>query len=181
MPYHHGDLRRAVLAAARHRLRTSPREPLSIRELARDVGVSANAPYRHFGDRQALLRAVAAEGFRMVAGQLGMDDGPAEVAKVWRRLAREEPALATLMTSDLEGAAGDEDLQVAIGEWLGQVARAIERGDRRADPEAVVQRAVACWAAVHGLTALQRGGTLAMIDEWLQPSAEDLAERTARR
>jgi len=62
--YHHGDLREALLAVARRVLATAGPEALSLRELARALDVSHNAPYRHFPTREALLAALAAEGFR---------------------------------------------------------------------------------------------------------------------
>lgn len=61
--YHHGDLRAALLTAAAAELERSGYETLSLRELAASLGVSRAAPYRHFADRQALLSALAAEGF----------------------------------------------------------------------------------------------------------------------
>lgn len=57
--YHHGDLRAALLAAARDLLRTHPARSLSLREVARRAGVSHAAPAHHFGDRQGLLVALA--------------------------------------------------------------------------------------------------------------------------
>jgi AcrR family transcriptional regulator len=59
--YHHRDLRQALLAAALDALPQIGAEGLSLRDLARRVGVSEAAPYHHFADRDALLEAVAAE------------------------------------------------------------------------------------------------------------------------
>ena len=56
-PYHHGDLRAALLAAAERTLRDKGVGSLSLRELAREVGVSHAAPGRHFKDKQALLQS----------------------------------------------------------------------------------------------------------------------------
>lgn len=61
--YHHGDLRQALLAAALVILETKDAKSLSLREVARQAGVSHTAPYRHFADKAALLAAVAEEGF----------------------------------------------------------------------------------------------------------------------
>ncbi len=58
--YHHGDLRRALLAAAKRSIAAGETE-LSLRDVARVAGVSSAAPYRHFENRQALMRAVATE------------------------------------------------------------------------------------------------------------------------
>jgi AcrR family transcriptional regulator len=62
-PYHHGDLRAALLKAAAAEIQRSGYEALSLRELAASLGVSRAAPYRHFADRRALLSVLAAQGF----------------------------------------------------------------------------------------------------------------------
>ena len=69
-PYHHGDLRRAVLAAAIEVITESGPAALSLRDLARRAGVSHAAPAHHFGDKAGLLTAVAAEGYDMLADAL---------------------------------------------------------------------------------------------------------------
>src|SRR5947208_16933585 len=73
--YHHRDLRAALLRAAGKRLEKQGITALSMREAARRVGVSHSAPYRHFADREALLAALAAQGFEMLGqtmrGQTG--------------------------------------------------------------------------------------------------------------
>ena len=61
--YHHGDLRAALLAQAETTLRASGVDGLSLRELARAVGVSHGAPRRHFEDKSTLLEALVTEGF----------------------------------------------------------------------------------------------------------------------
>ncbi|WP_329139338.1 TetR/AcrR family transcriptional regulator [Streptomyces sp. NBC_01476] len=69
-PYHHGNLRAELLAHAERMLDESGQDGLSLRELARAAGVSHGAPRRHFADRQALLDALAAEGFERLRGEL---------------------------------------------------------------------------------------------------------------
>jgi len=68
--YHHGDLRKAVLQEASHILEKEGLAALSLREVARRAGVSHNAPYRHFRDRESLLAALVEEGFQMFADEL---------------------------------------------------------------------------------------------------------------
>jgi AcrR family transcriptional regulator len=68
--YHHGDLRQAVLQTAGKILEKEGLEALSLREVARRAGVSHNAPYRHFRDRDSLLGALAAEGFERLGDAL---------------------------------------------------------------------------------------------------------------
>ncbi|MCX2976595.1 TetR/AcrR family transcriptional regulator [Candidatus Marimicrobium litorale] len=62
--YHHGNLRAELLEAAINQLRNAEVEELSLRALARDLGVSQTAPYRHFSDKGELLAAMAARGYR---------------------------------------------------------------------------------------------------------------------
>jgi AcrR family transcriptional regulator len=69
-PYHHGNLRAALLAQAEQTLREHGLEGLSLRDLARQIGVSHGAPRRHFADRQALLDALAESGFARLGAQL---------------------------------------------------------------------------------------------------------------
>ena len=62
--YHHGDLRDALVQAALAEVDHGGPEAISIKALAKQLGVSQPAPYRHFADREALLEAVTAEAFR---------------------------------------------------------------------------------------------------------------------
>src|ERR1700723_1973954 len=65
-PYHHGDLRSALLTAAAQEISRVGVAQLSLRELARRAGVSHAAPAHHFGDKTGLLTALATEGFRIL-------------------------------------------------------------------------------------------------------------------
>ncbi|HSM93280.1 MAG TPA: TetR/AcrR family transcriptional regulator [Anaeromyxobacteraceae bacterium] len=69
-PYHHGDLRRALVEAALALVRERGADGFTLREAARRVGVSQTAPYRHFETRDALLAAVAEEGFSALRREL---------------------------------------------------------------------------------------------------------------
>ena len=69
-PYHHGNLRRALLDAALESIAAAGPAALSLRELARRVGVSHAAPAHHFGDKAGLLTALATEGYRVPAGEV---------------------------------------------------------------------------------------------------------------
>lgn len=64
--YHHGDLRRELIEAAVARLENDSVASLSLRKLAAEVGVSHNAPYMHFPNRDALLAAIAQHGFQQL-------------------------------------------------------------------------------------------------------------------
>src|SRR6188474_3846941 len=72
-PYHHGDLRRAIVQAALEILSETQSLEFSLRELARRAGVSHNAPYKHFADRRELLAAISAAGFEMLTKRLARE------------------------------------------------------------------------------------------------------------
>jgi AcrR family transcriptional regulator len=69
-PFHHGNLRAVLLDQALVVLRERGLDALSLRELAREAGVSHAAPRKHFADREALLDAIAERGFVRLAKQL---------------------------------------------------------------------------------------------------------------
>jgi AcrR family transcriptional regulator len=105
-PYHHGALREALLEQAERTVRERGADALSLRELAREVGVSHGAPRRHFPDRQALLDAVAEAGFERLGAELrsalaraGEDFEPRlrATAAAYVRFATRDPALLELM------------------------------------------------------------------------------------
>lgn len=82
--YHHGDLRSAILEAACEHLRHDNADTLSLRALAREIGVSQTAPYRHFDSRNALFAGIATWGFeilekRLKQSMLGIEGGPVEM------------------------------------------------------------------------------------------------------
>lgn len=105
-PFHHGNLRAALLDAAGRALRERGADQLSLRDLAREVGVSHAAPRRHFADRQALLDALAEDGFARLDGALRAaladtdDDFSAHMraaVTAYIRFATENAALLELM------------------------------------------------------------------------------------
>src|SRR3954471_18996684 len=104
--YHHGNLRFELLDAAERTLATRGAGDLSLRELARDVGVSHAAPRRHFRDKQALLDALAQNGFERLGRELdralaradgGFPARLAAFAQAYVRFATRNGALLELM------------------------------------------------------------------------------------
>ncbi|SRR6185503_4140528 len=133
--YHHGELRPALLRAAAKILEQEGREAISLRDLARRAGVSHAAPYRHFADRQALLAALADEGFALLTQALQ--------GKPWR-----EQAVAYVRF----GLANPERFTLMFTRPVPDALRRLVEGD------AVAQ---ATWAMVHGLTHLILSGHFA--------------------
>lgn len=77
-PYHHGNLRATLLSASLELIRDEGAHALTLREVARRAGVSHNAPYRHFRDKDDLLAAVAEEGFSTLAAQMRAAIAPSD-------------------------------------------------------------------------------------------------------
>jgi len=105
-PYHHGNLRTALLAEAERTLRDQGIDHLSLRDLARQAGVSHAAPRRHFADRQALLDALAEAGFLRLGDEVRAaidaagDDHERQLraaAAAYVRFATQDAALLDLM------------------------------------------------------------------------------------
>jgi AcrR family transcriptional regulator len=161
--YHHGDLRAALVRAALELLDESGETELSLRAVARRAGVSPAAPYRHYADREALVSAVAAVGYRELAERLAAahpsPSSPDELAKVaiaYVQFALERPALFRIMFS--EPCDRDNDERVAATAAVSLYVRGIvERSFPAADADAL---ATAVWALVHGLAFLHLDGKL---------------------
>lgn len=105
-PYHHGDLRAALIDAATDLIRGGRVETFTVAEAARQAGVSSGAPYRHFADRDALLDAVAAAGFLRLQARTeaasaehgpGTLDGLIASGQAYVAFGAEEPELFHLM------------------------------------------------------------------------------------
>jgi AcrR family transcriptional regulator len=161
--YHHGDLRAACLRAAMELLEQDGAVGLSVRAVARRAGVSPGAPYRHYADRDALVSAVAAEGYRELSAYLSAahpspstPEDLAAVAVAYVQFALEHPALFRTMFSDPCDADSSERVSAttAIAEYVGALVRRAFPG---ADPGAL---STAIWAVVHGLAFLHLDGKL---------------------
>jgi AcrR family transcriptional regulator len=175
--YHHGNLRSALLAEAERSVREQGVERLSLRELARQVGVSHGAPRRHFPDRQALLDALAEAGFarlgaelRQAANGAGAQFEPRlqATASAYVRFATSDAALLELMfagkheqQSGSLHEAGERAFSV-IRELIvqGQFEGVLEPGE----PERV---GLVLFATMQGIAALVTGGIVeaAHLDE----------------
>lgn len=158
--YHHGDLRGALLAEGLRLLATRDVEDLSLREVARGVGVSATSVYRHFPDKDALMAALAQEGLaRLAEAQKaasaeagGGKAGFAATGRAYVRFALANPALFRLIfASPCRGKADEHDEAEAM--TLLRANAAAEIGADRADPAARVN-AIHAWSLVHGLAML---------------------------
>lgn len=164
--YHHGDLRAALIEAGLQLLAERTADDLSLRELARVVGVSATAVYRHFPDKAALMAALARTGLdRLAAAQHAAfdaaapkGDGFAATGRAYIRFALANPALFRLIFSSprrsdfLTGRDAPQDDALAFlmanaaasrGQWGAKSAEAT---------------ALQAWSLAHGLAMLMLDG-----------------------
>jgi AcrR family transcriptional regulator len=159
--YHHGDLRQALIEAGLTLLEVRAADALSLREVARAVGVSATAVYRHFPDKDALLDALAAEGLRKLAdAQRGAAEragggqaGFAATGVAYVRFALANPALFRMIFGAKASHGmldvpphGLPDALIFLRE--NAAAAAAETGT---DPRV---EAIRAWSLVHGLALL---------------------------
>jgi len=173
--YHHGDLRRALVAEALRVVERRGLEELSLRALARALGVSPRAPYRHFATKEDLLAAVAAEGFRMsaafTASRIAKATGPAaqlqSAVEAYVLFAVDHPAAFRVMYAPYAAVRESApELLAARGEghavMMGLIRDCQDVGALRAgDP---MQLGLALWSTMHGLAVLLVEGQLGRFD-----------------
>ncbi|WP_437595645.1 TetR/AcrR family transcriptional regulator [Sorangium sp. So ce590] len=169
-PYHHGDLRRAVLEEALALIEAQGNASFTLREVARRIGVSHAAPYRHFADKRALMTELAVQASAALGAQISaaLEEAGGELRArflaagfAYVRFALEHPAPFLVMYS---GEVNVEDPRVAAAtsQNLGVLLGFIEEAQRAGafppgDPMAL---AVPIWAMHHGLATLAAAGAL---------------------
>ena len=162
-PYHHGDLRRALLNAADALLERVGMAALSLRAVAREAGVSPAAPYHHFKDKHELLSAIAREGFQRL--KLAMAEAERRADPTENRgtvfglayvdFAQRHPALYRAMydcarrDEAMPGIASEDD-------GFGLVKQAIADASGAEVSETDVHlAAIAAWCTAHGLAEMR--------------------------
>lgn len=197
--YHHGDLRSALLREADRQLRADGIDALSLRRVAEAVGVSRTAPYHHFRDKQALLSALAADGFRQLETMMDrvrVTPG-ANLARDLRRFVRaylefalDHPARYELMFGHRLWKAADVDESLrqvahrAFRHYVEHMQALVPPQRRRGrQPLRIAQ---ASWATLHGLCRLVIDGIYidppdmaAVSDEAVRMLAESLSPAAA--
>ena len=171
--YHHGDLRAALIDAGLHLTQTGGPEALTIREATRRVGVSPNAAYRHFADREALLTAVAAAIQHRMAGRMesaarrrsSAEPGARERLRAvgigYIKFALDEPGwfAVAFFGADLTGL--EQNGTATAPPYLALVDALDAMVDAGAlSPERRVGAEWPCWSAVHGFAELVLHGPL---------------------
>jgi len=193
--YHHGDLRRTLLDVALRLLEKFDPGHLSLRAIAREAGVSRAAPYHHFADREALLAAVAAEGFRalraaMVERVASSEGNPLarmqEMGVAYVLFAVRNPQLYRLMFGgELRDRERHEELARESGATYAALGTAMQEsmGNGSGGRGAPGEFALSAWALVHGLAMLlvdQRVGEPDMSDHQVEALARQATEVLGR-
>lgn len=175
-PYHHGDLRHALLLAAEAELAERGVEGFSLRSVAKRAGVSHAAPAHHFGDAKGLLTALAAEGFRQFLNAQAAREAvaaPDPVSQIvaaglgYVDFAMQRPALFRLLWQSKKPDFTDAE--------LGPAARAAFQhlvDQTRAAGGTTAADEASAWAIAHGLADLLASGRLAGVAA-MPPLARD--------
>ncbi|MCV7260943.1 TetR/AcrR family transcriptional regulator [Mycobacterium shimoidei] len=153
--YHHGDLRAVILAEAARLVAERGADRISLRELAREAGVSHAAPAHHFTDRRGLFTALATQGFELLAAAL-VEARPRflDAALAYVRFAIEHPGHYAVMFDRSLVDASDSELVAAQAAAAAELSRGIAslRDPRaKADPDGAE---LAAWSLVHGFSML---------------------------
>jgi AcrR family transcriptional regulator len=185
-PYHHGDLRDALVRSATELLRSEGPDALTLRGVARAAGVSQAAPYRHFADRRALVAAVAEEGFRRLRSAMleAVQSAPGPlgfkaVAVAYVRFGHQNPAEYRIMFGP---ELGNQDDLPALQTTSRGVLEFVAEGVRGLQAAGVVVEgdagmiAAALWSMLHGLVMLSLDGQVAGVTT----SLDELVETTTK-
>jgi AcrR family transcriptional regulator len=189
-PYHHGDLREALLEAAHKLVTEYGVEGFTLADACRLAGVSTAAPYRHFADRDAVVDALVARGFAMLETRMrrraasfaiGSVDRIVAIGQAYVAFAADEPALFRLMFGRRPEARSTVAATLAGDSCFGALLEALialqpARGMGGTD---VLDLALPLWSLVHGVASLLIDGAFKRKAPGVD--VERLIDRTTRR
>ncbi|WP_405881941.1 TetR/AcrR family transcriptional regulator [Streptomyces sp. NBC_01136] len=153
-PYHHGDLRRAILSAALDVIAADGPSALSLRDLARRAGVSHAAPAHHFKDRTGLLTAIAAEGHELLSATLAEATDLRDAGVHYVRFAREHPAHFQVMFTPELLRENDLELTTARALTADRLRTAVSTASGVSDEIDPRLAGIAAWSLAHGFATL---------------------------
>ena len=159
-PYHHGNLRRVLVATAVEVIGEKGPTAVTLRDLARRAGVSHAAPAHHFGDKAGLLTAVAVQGYELLGNALGeaaTTGDFAEVGVAYVLFAAGHPGHFSVMFQPDLYRADDPQLVAARA----RTTALLRDGARARFGSSDRVRALTAWSLVHGLATLVRDGAVA--------------------
>lgn len=195
--YHHGNLRQSLLDNSAQLLREEGVEALSLRRLAELSGVSRAAPYHHFKDKQALLAAVAEQGFTQLAGllqhvvsneQVALEQRLQQAVLGYLDFAQTQPALYQLMFGQTLWASASSDHHEAsttqfqrtakdcFRQYVDLFERLQQQNPRSASGNNALRSAQLLWASLHGLATLTRDGAFFTRAELAEIATHALAQ-----
>ena len=168
-PYHHGDLRSALLEAAERALESGGSQELSLRELSRELGVSNTAPRRHFINKQALLDALALDGFERLGAALtraiadkedAFDARIVRLARAYARFAMKHSVLIGVMFAAKHHPEATPALLEASDKALSKIPLTIQEGQAAGAvvPGSAERLSMAVFASVEGLISVSTNG-----------------------
>jgi AcrR family transcriptional regulator len=176
VPYHHGDLRRALVDAGIILIAETQKWDFSLREVARRANVSHNAPYSHFSDRQDLLAAIAVAGYESLSARMfsassnsaTARDALKQIGIAYLHFGIENPSHYRLMfgqTLHQPEGGYPATVNIAATASRAQLKNVIMQGSVdgtfRIEPEnevAIAAGVMAAWSLIHGLTLLHIDG-----------------------
>jgi AcrR family transcriptional regulator len=167
--YHHGNLKEALIAAARKLIAEHGPLGFTLNEASREAGVSASAPYRHFRDRNALIEATAEEGFRLLKDRLessiiGTEDPYEALCKMgpaYYGFALDEPGLYQAMFSS-----GLPQVGAPVAEAGAKAFATLQNAVKRLGTGEAESRALSLkiWAFSHGMSGLIATGAVSVME-----------------
>jgi AcrR family transcriptional regulator len=178
--YHHGDLANALVRAALALVKRQGAAALSLREVAKRAGVTASAVYRHFADKDALLAAIAAEGFAQLnaafaaaSSEVGRRTPRARLpalGEAYVAFALKHPEQYRLMFGEGRAQSEDARLKAEARQSFRYLQEAFAAAlTKPTDDPAIVAGAVAGWSLVHGYALLRLDGRFADLPPELVP------------
>ncbi|MGF6693869.1 AcrR family transcriptional regulator [Metapseudomonas resinovorans] len=168
--YHHGNLRQSLIDAALDAVEQNGYQGLSLRDLAQVLEVSRGAPYRHFADRDALLRACASEGFRrlleahreVAAGTGTAQDRARAACRAFLAFAEAQPGLFLLMYDSglLQQAEDEDELGTLLQSVYAGIAATLREALEETDDDRLQARLIAMWSTLYGYARLRQSNML---------------------
>jgi AcrR family transcriptional regulator len=161
--YHHGDLKSALIEAGVTMLAQEGIEGLNLRKIARQVGVSHNAPYMHFADKQALIASIAQQGFLLLSRAIeealqsrteaALEERLMAIGHAYVNFALAHPSHLMVMFGDFPQDDYPELMEASHGTFT-QLVELMADSTQHLLPQPPAQLALLFWVNLHGLSVL---------------------------